>query len=86
MNTGTEFNAPSRAAIYNRVHKLAYGNDWQFDYETFVQWDLKNIGLEKRADNSSAKAYHPHLNHKPFMKAEKRKTQDGRTVIDVIMN
>ena len=86
MNTGTEFNAPSRAAIYNRVHKLAHGKDWQFDYESFVQWDLKNIGLEKRADNSSAKAYHPHLNHKPFMKAEKRKTQDGRTVIDVIMN
>lgn len=34
------FNAPSRAAIYNRIHKLAYGEDWQFDYEEFVQWDL----------------------------------------------
>lgn len=86
MNTGTEFNAPSRAAIYNRVHKLAYGNDWQFDYESFVQWDLKNIGLEKRAVKSSAKAYHPHLNHKPFMKVEERKLQDGRTEINVIMN
>lgn len=86
MNIGTEFNAPSRAAIYNRVHKLAYGNDWQFDYEEFVQWDQKNIGLEKRASKPNAKAYHPHLNHKPFMKVEKRKIQDGCTEIKVIMN
>lgn len=86
MNGGTEFNAPSRAAIYRKIHKLAYGKDWQFDYEAFVQWDLKNIGLEKRATKSSSKAYHPHLAQKPFMKMEKRRIQDGRTEIKVIMN
>lgn len=34
------FNAPSREAIYYRIHKLAYGEDWEYDYEEFVQWDL----------------------------------------------
>ncbi len=40
-NTGG-FNAPSREAIYYRIHKLAYGADWQYDYEKFVEWDAKN--------------------------------------------
>lgn len=40
-NTGG-FNAPSREAIYYRIHKLAYGEDWEYDYEKFVEWDAKN--------------------------------------------
>ena len=40
-NTGG-FNAPSREAIYYRIHKLAYGADWEYDYEKFVEWDAKN--------------------------------------------
>ena len=36
------FNAPSREAIYYRIHKLAYGSAWQYDYEEFVEWDAKN--------------------------------------------
>lgn len=36
------FNAPSREAIYYRIHKLAYGADWQYNYEEFVEWDAKN--------------------------------------------
>ena len=40
-NTGG-FNAPSREAIYYRIHKLAYGADWKYDYEEFVEWDAKN--------------------------------------------
>ena len=43
MNTNVGgFNAPSREAIYYRIHKLAYGADWQYDYEKFVEWDAKN--------------------------------------------
>ena len=34
------FNAPSREAIYYRINKLAYGDSWEYDYETFVQHDL----------------------------------------------
>lgn len=82
MNNGTMFNAPSRAAIYNRIHKLAYGKDWQFDWEEFVQWDTKNIGLEKHAINS----YHPHVKHKPFISAKESINKDGKVEINVIMN
>ena len=43
MNTNVGgFNAPSREAIYYRIHKLAYGADWQYDYEEFVEWDARN--------------------------------------------
>lgn len=44
------FNAVSREALYYRIHKLAYGPDWEYDYETFVQQDLKNL---KTAANSA---------------------------------
>ncbi len=37
-----EFNAPSREAIYYRIHKLAYGEDWQYDYADFVDYDVIN--------------------------------------------
>ena len=40
-NTGG-FNAPSREAIYYRIHKLAYGDSWQYNYEDFVKYDAKN--------------------------------------------
>lgn len=43
------FNAPSRAAIYNRIHKLAYGESWTFDYEEFVNWDLSRSRTVSRA-------------------------------------
>lgn len=40
-NTGG-FNAPSREAIYYRIHKLAYGSTWEYDYEEFVRYDEIN--------------------------------------------
>ena len=40
-NTG-EFNAPSREAIYYRIHKLAYGDSWEYNYEDFVAYDAVN--------------------------------------------
>lgn len=33
------FNAPSREAIYYRIHKLAYGTNWTYNFEDFVAWD-----------------------------------------------
>lgn len=36
------FNAPSRESIYYRIHKLAYGADWEYDYEEFVEYDAVN--------------------------------------------
>lgn len=34
------FNAPSRMAIWYRINKLAYGEDWEGNYEDFVAFDL----------------------------------------------
>ncbi|MDT3386947.1 MAG: M64 family metallopeptidase, partial [Bacteroidota bacterium] len=39
-NTG--YNAPSREAIYYTIHKLAYGDEWQYDYEEFVRFDKQS--------------------------------------------
>ena len=36
------FNAPSREAIYYRIHKLAYGADWVYNYEDFAEYDAIN--------------------------------------------
>ena len=37
-----EFNAPSREAIYYRIHKLAYGDSWVYDFQKFAEWDKIN--------------------------------------------
>lgn len=36
-----QFNAPMREAIYKRAMKLAYGNQWTYNYEDFVQFDTQ---------------------------------------------
>lgn len=38
------FNAPSREAIWQRLHSLAYGSEWEYDYESFVEYDSINRG------------------------------------------
>lgn len=43
------FNAPSRESIYYRIHRLAYGSPWAFDYETFVAYDAINRKAATRA-------------------------------------
>ena len=64
-NTGG-FNAPSREAIYYRIHKLAYGPDWEYDYEKFVEYDAINrksapedAGMQKRRMNYVEKSFEP---------------------------
>lgn len=44
------FNAPSREAIYKRIMQLSEGDDWIYDYETFVEWDLAH----KSSDNNES--------------------------------
>ena len=58
-NTGG-FNAPSREAIYYRIHKLAYGDSWEYDYEDFVEWDARN----RTTAATRAMVYKPE-NYKP---------------------
>lgn len=50
-NTGG-FNAPSREAIWYRIHKLAYGSSWEYDYEEFVAYDAIN----RKASESTSSA------------------------------
>ncbi len=50
------FNAPSREAIYTRIHKLAYGESWQYNYEDFVAYDEIN---RKTAEEAAAAAARP---------------------------
>ena len=45
------FNAPSREAIWYRIHKLAYGDEWIYNYEDFVAYDAIN---RKTAPSSTA--------------------------------
>lgn len=61
-NTGG-FNAPSRESIYYRIHKLAYGSSWTYDYEEFARYDAVNRVSSAAAvaerDNYVEKAYEP---------------------------
>lgn len=57
-NTG-EFNAPSREAIYYRIHKLAYGESWNYDYEEFVNWDLARRRVTTRTLSTPTKTTEP---------------------------
>lgn len=64
-NTGG-FNAPSRYAIWYRIHKQAYGEDWQGTYEDFVQYDKVNqtpaaFARRKQQIEQAAKHPLPHL-------------------------
>ena len=43
MLSGTGgYNAPSREAIYYRIHKIAFGMEWEYDYEAFAEYDAVN--------------------------------------------
>ena len=88
-NPGNDvFNAPSREAIYKKIHKLALGQDWQYDYEAFVEYDQKNIAAEK-ATRSAPMVLQPPvpaIHRKPFIKMEKSVSPDGKERIRVIMN
>ena len=55
-NTGG-FNAPSREAIYYRIHKLAYGDSWEYDYEDFVEYDAVNRATSASAPQKTHRNY-----------------------------
>lgn len=83
---GVQFNAPSREAIYYRLHKLAYGKDWQYDYETFVQQDLKNIPSATSTASVKSVPYPARVNRKPLLKMKESTSPDGKKMVTVIMN
>ena len=80
------FNAPSREAIYYRINKLAYGKNWEYSYEDFVQWDLKNIPQAAPAPAPVKRASSVNVNRKHIFKMEESITEDGKKVITIIQN
>ena len=62
-NTGG-FNAPSREAIYYRIHKLAFGDNWTYDREAFIAYDIaarmnSTVRLKQRSQSSEYKNLPP---------------------------
>jgi len=43
------FNAPSREAIYKRIMSLSEGEDWEYNYEVFVEYDKINRDASSRS-------------------------------------
>jgi len=58
------FNAPSREAIYYRIHKLAYGREWEYKYEDFVEYDA--INRKSAAQAQTAQKRRSNYVEKPF--------------------
>ena len=52
-----QFNAPSREAIYYRINKLAYGKEWTFSHEKFVEFD-KNARAYTELKRKSQQGVH----------------------------
>ncbi len=50
--TAGGFNAPSRMAIWYKIHRLAYGTSWKYNYEDFVTYDAVN---RKKSSQSTAR-------------------------------
>lgn len=58
MNQNSDgFNAPSRYAIWYRIHKLAYGEEWTGTYEDFVKYDLEARTKESTASQRTRHNY-----------------------------
>ena len=61
-SNGTDFNAPSRKAIWYRINKLTQGNEWEGSYDDFVSFDMNLKSLttapqtapNKRASHTDA--------------------------------
>lgn len=50
------YNAPGREAIYFRLHKIAYGREWEFDWEAFLEYDAANRTVAPETDPAPAPA------------------------------
>ena len=56
-------NAPTREALYNHIMQAAFGNDWVYDYESFVSFDepyRESVKSYLGISSSSALNFVPH--------------------------
>ena len=75
------FNAPSRYAIWYRIHKLAYGRTWNGTYEDFVAYDAVN---RKTSASSGSLLLAPRRQSAGQHKTTSAPVVVGRTWRDVI--
>ena len=88
-STDSGFNAPSREAIYYKIHKLAYGKDWNYNFEDFVTYDMVNINADKaRLSAPKARMMKATSNFKrePVFKKSIVTGPDGKERIKIEMN
>ena len=45
-NNDDGFNAPSREAIWIRIHRLAFGSSWEYSFEAFAEYDTRNLATK----------------------------------------
>ena len=85
MNAGGEFSVPAREAIYKKIHKVAYGEEWQYNIDDFVAWDRQVLPKQAASPNLKVRArknnYSKHL-----FKMEESIAPDGRKMVTVIMD
>lgn len=72
-----EYNVISRQAIYNRINKLAFGTQWQFDYEEFVKFDL---GTASNSGEIPSCTKEP----KNLQQARQERLKHARPIINII--
>lgn len=88
-STDSGFNAPSREAIYYKIHKLAYGRHWNYNFEDFVTYDMDNIEADKTrmsASNTRTKQAITVFKREPIFKKSIVTGPDGKKRIKIVMN
>lgn len=60
------FNAPSREAIYKRIHQIAYGQDWEYNFEDFVEWDKAHPSNQPAMNTTTARKSTNYVEHTDF--------------------
>lgn len=92
MNAGGEYSVPAREAIYKKIHKVAYGETWQYNFQDFVAWDRQVLPkLEASSvsptQSTALKVKSLKSSHlKPLFKMEESIAPDGKKMITVIMD
>ena len=92
MNAGGEYSVPAREAIYKKIHKVAYGETWQYNFQDFVAWDRQVLpklpaSSVSPAQSTAIKVKSLKSSHsKPLFKMEESIASDGRKVVTFIMD
>ena len=60
------FNAPSREAIYKRIHQIANGKDWEYNFEDFVEWDKAHPSYKPAMNRTTTRKRTNNVDHSDY--------------------